>query len=205
MKRLFNLILVLFALVMLPFTVSGQVTTSGMNGDVINSERSPLLGASVVAIHEPTGTQYGTITRENGAFNLNNMQPGGPYKLVVSYVGYRSFETTGIRLTLGEDRNINVTLVGENIALEEVIVTGITSGTFNSDRKGTETNVSSEILQTIPTISRSINDITKLIPQSNGSSFAGRDNRFNNYTIDGIIYNNNFGLGSSHFFQSGVR
>ena len=199
MKRLFNLTSVLYALAMLPFSVLGQVTTSSMNGDVVNNDNSPLLGASVIAIHEPTGTQYGTITRENGAFNLNNIQPGGPYKLVVSYVGYRSFETTDIRLALGEDRNINITLVGENIVLEEVIVTGITSGTFDSDRKGTETNVSQEVLQTIPSITRSINDMTKLIPQSNGSSFAGRDNRFNNYTIDGIIYNNNFGLGSNQF------
>ncbi|TVR72264.1 MAG: cell envelope biogenesis protein OmpA [Marinilabiliales bacterium] len=178
---------------------SQGVTTAAMNGRVLDAQGQPLPGATIMAVHNPTGTTYGTTTRLDGGFNLANVQTGGPYTLSVSFIGYRTEELTGIRLSLGEDRNFAFTLVEDHVALEEVLVTAMTDRTFNSGRSGTATNIDAEAIESVPTISRSINDLTRLTPQSSGTSFAGRDNRFNNYTIDGIIYNNNFGLGTAQF------
>ncbi len=181
---------------------SQGVTTAAMNGRVLDGQGQALPGATIMALHNPTGTAYGTTTRLDGGFNLPNVQTGGPYTLTVSFIGYRTEELTGIRLSLGEDRNFSFTLVEDHVALEEVLVTAMTDRTFNSGRSGTATNIDAEAIQSVPTISRSINDLTRLTPQSSGTSFAGRDNRFNNYTIDGIIYNNNFGLGTAQFAGS---
>ena len=178
---------------------SQGVTTAAMNGRVTDDQGQALPGAAIVAVHNPTGTTYGTTTRLDGGFNLPNVQTGGPYTLSVSFIGYRTEEIPGIRLSLGEDRNFSFTLIEDHIALDEVVVTGVTDRTFNSARTGTSTSIDSESIESVPTISRSINDLTKLTPQSSGTSFAGRDNRFNNYTIDGIIYNNNFGLSNLQF------
>lgn len=181
---------------------SQGVTTAAINGRVVDDEGQPLPGATIVAVHTPTGTTYGTTSRINGGFNLPNLQTGGPYILTVSYVGYRTEEIDEIRLSLGEDRNFSFTLFEDQVALAEVVVIGATDRTFNSGRTGAATNINTESIESVPTISRNINDLTKLTPQSSGTSFAGRDNRFNNYSIDGIIYNNNFGLGSAQFAGS---
>lgn len=181
---------------------SQGVTTAAMNGRVVDDQGEPLPGATIIAVHTPTGTTYGTTTRLDGGFNLPNVQTGGPYELMVSFVGYRAEEVDGIQLGLGDDRNFNIILYEDNVAIAEVIVLGTTDPTFNSGRTGAATNIDTESIGTVPTISRNINDLTRLTPQSSGTSFAGRDNRFNNYTIDGIIYNNNFGLGSAQFAGS---
>ena len=56
-------------------TASGQgVTTAGMNGKIVDPNEGPLIGATVVAIHESTGSQFGTITDTEGYFHIPNFQ-----------------------------------------------------------------------------------------------------------------------------------
>ncbi len=181
---------------------SQGVTTSAIEGMVMDMQSQPLADANVVAVHEPSGTRYGTTTREDGRFNLPNIRTGGPYTVTVSYVGFQTDVIADLRLALGETRSLLFIMLEAGTTLEEVIVTGRLDPLMNADRTGAATNVNSETMQQMPTISRSIEDYTKLSPLSNGSSFAGRDNRFNNYTVDGNIYNNNFGLGSGQFAAS---
>ncbi len=178
------------------------VTTSAIEGMVMTLENEPLPDANVVAVHNPSGTTYGTTTRSDGRFNLPNIRTGGPYTVTVSYVGYETDEVYDLRLALGESRNLLFILLETGTTLDEVIVMGRMDPVMNADRTGAATNVNSETMEQMPTISRTIEDYTKLSPLSNGSSFAGRDNRFNNYTVDGNIYNNNFGLGSGQFAAS---
>ena len=88
------------------FAISGlisysQITTSGMNGKIY-SETENLPGATVVAVHQPSGTQYGTVTNADGQFNLQGMRPGGPYKVEVSFIGYSKATYTDVTLYLGE-------------------------------------------------------------------------------------------------------
>jgi hypothetical protein len=170
------------------------VTTSAMSGIVTDMASEPLIGASVVAVHTPTGTQYGAITSANGRFNFQNVRVGGPYTVTVSYVGFAQSQESNIVLTLGENLSLVFILTEENVTLSEVTVVGKADNIINAGRTGAATNISNETINAMPTISRSVNDFTRLTPQASGKSFVGQDSRFNNITVDGSIFNNSFGL-----------
>jgi len=190
----------LFALVMacvMSFPVYAQVTTSGMNGTVNTASGEKLPGATVIAVHEPSGTQYGTVSNAEGQFNLQGMRPGGPYNVRISFIGYASASYTDITLFLGEAFNLDVQLTESAVDVLEVTVVGDRPSKFSTTKTGATTNISTEQLNTMPTINRSISDIARLSPYANGMSFAGGDGRSTNFTVDGANLNNNFGLGSS--------
>jgi hypothetical protein len=171
------------------------VTTSSMTGSIKDDKGEGLPGANVVAIHLPSGTRYGTSTQLDGRYNIPGMRTGGPYKVIVSFVGYKEQSKEDIYLNLGTAANVNFILVEDGRELSEVVVSTSRSDVFSSDRTGAATNISKEALNSMPTLSRSLNDFTRLTPQaSGGGSFGGADNRFNNITIDGSIFNNSFGL-----------
>ena len=175
-----------------------QVTTSNIRGTISDDQGAPLLGANVIAIHTPTGTKYGGISNEDGRFNLLNLRVGGPYEVTISYVGYRGHTENDVFLTLGTTFNLEVVLATESQALDEVVVTSDRGGTFGSDRTGAETSVGRRELTRLPTISRSAEDFTRLEPSassgSSGISFGGRNDQYNNFSLDGAIFNNPFGL-----------
>jgi hypothetical protein len=170
------------------------VTTSAMKGLVTDARGQPLPGATVVATHLPSGTEYSTATRSNGQYDLLNMRIGGPYELKISFIGYNAYSRNDIQLALGKTFEGNVTLSEGTQALGEVVVKGNRDGQINKDRTGASTNVSSAAIRTLPTISRSQEDFTRLTPQSSGLSFGGRNTLFNNFSLDGSIFNNSFGL-----------
>ncbi len=129
------------------------VTTSAMRGVVLDAKGEPLPGASVVATHLPSGTQYGASTRENGQYDLLNMRVGGPYELKVSFVGFQTSTQTDIQLVLGKTYDSRVTLTEEGLALDEIVVRG-NSGVINNDRTGASTNINNNAIRTLPTILR---------------------------------------------------
>lgn len=184
----------ILAIGLLPFTGLAQVTTSSITGTVKSSSGEILEGATVTAVHTPSGTQYQTISKSGGVFILPNIRIGGPYLVTVNYVGFKAQSFEGIHLLLGEPYDINV-VMGEDIEeIEAVVVTTRRRGAV--DKTGAATNIGQQQITTLPTISRSISDFTRLTPQSNGNSFAGKDGRLNNVRIDGANLNNNFGLSS---------
>ncbi|MEN8124500.1 MAG: TonB-dependent receptor [Bacteroidota bacterium] len=190
-----SFLIVIFA-ILVSFTGFAQVTTSSMHGNVVDETNQPLPGASVIAIHTPTGTKYGTATNFDGAANLRNMRVGGPYAITVSFVGFKTQEINDVYLTLGNTFDFNIILVGDN-QLEEVVVKAITGNNlFSADRTGAQTNVGREALTTLPTISRGASDFTRMEPSSTGNSFGGRNDQYNNFSLDGSIFNNPFGLDS---------
>ncbi|UYZ63442.1 TonB-dependent receptor [Hymenobacter weizhouensis] len=194
-NRIILFLLLGFVLFTSSNTVLAQgVTTSAMKGLVLDVKGEPLPGASVVATHVPSGTQYGTATRDNGQFDLLNMRVGGPYELKVSFVGAQTYTATGIQLALGKTFESRIQLSEGTQALGEVVVKGNRDGQINKDRTGASTNISSAAIRTLPTISRSQEDFTRLTPQSNGLSFGGRNALYNNFSLDGSIFNNSFGL-----------
>ncbi|WP_373396629.1 TonB-dependent receptor [Algoriphagus halophilus] len=177
---------------------SQGVTTASIQGNVIDETGESLPGANIVATHEPSGTRYGAVSNLEGRFVLPNMRVGGPYTVVVSFVGFEERTFDGIVLGLGATYTLNVQL-SDGMELDLVEVVASKDAIMNSDRTGASLNLNNEKINSLPTVNRSINDFTRLTPQSNGTSFAGTSSRFNNYTIDGNIYNNNFGLGSGQF------
>ena len=183
---------VLFAL--LSFATNAQVTTSNIKGLILDDLGEPLLGANVVALHTPTGTKYGAATNEDGRFNMLNLRVGGPYVISVTYIGFRDQVVSDVYLSLGQTYNLELKLIADSQALEEVVLTVDRNGVFGNDRTGAETNVGRRELTRLPTISRSAADFYRIEPSASGGSFGGRNDQFNNFSLDGAIFNNPFGL-----------
>jgi hypothetical protein len=186
---------VLLMLVSWLYTISlyAQVTTASMNGAISDEKGVGLFGATVVAKHLPSGTQYGVVTNNDGRFTIPNMRVGGPYEVIVSYVGFKNEKFAGISLQLGQKFVLNATLKGESATLQEVVVKA--DPVMNGTRTGAALNIDNTQLQTLPTISRSAADYTRLTPlAAEGGSFGGRNSQYNNYSLDGAIFNNPFGL-----------
>jgi hypothetical protein len=171
-----------------------QVTTSALSGLITDSKKEGLPGATVQAVYTPTGAKYAAVTDVDGRFRINSMNAGGPYQITVSYVGYANETRSDIVLQLGETTNLNLTLQDASAQLTEVVVKGNREG----ERQGTGISVNSETIRRLPTISRSLTDMTRLSPQvNNNNSFAGTNFRYNNVTVDGAINNDAIGFSPS--------
>ncbi|MDY0098589.1 MAG: carboxypeptidase regulatory-like domain-containing protein [Bacteroidales bacterium] len=199
MIKVFKRMLVVLFWMLIPVMVFGQgATTASLGGKITDTDGNPLPGASIVAVHNPSGTQYATIADNAGNYRIQNMRVGGPYTVSISFIGYTTRNYTEIILRLGETYAQDGQLAESTTALEEVVVSaGIRNSILSSERAGTQTNVSSRDLANLPTIDRSITDFAKYTPQAQGTSFSGRDGRFNTITVDGAAFNNNFGLSSN--------
>ena len=169
--------------------MAGKVTLDDANGEEV-------IGATVVAVHEPSGTRYTTVTNTSGRFTINGMRTGGPYEVTVSYIGFQSKVIKGIILQLAETYNLAVWLSEDATELSEIVISGKASK-FAAEKTGASTNITNAQITNMPTVSRSITDFTRLSPYGgNGMSFAGADGRTANFTVDGANFNNNFGLSS---------
>jgi carboxypeptidase family protein len=197
MKKMQKLFLTLLVFCFIALPAYAQVTNSGMNGTVSAESGEKLPGATVVAVHEPSGTQYGTVTNEEGRFNLQGMRPGGPYSVKVSFVGYSSASYTEITLLLGESFILNAQIKESAIEVAEVVIIGQRPSQFSTTKTGATTNISNDQITSMPSVNRSISDIARISPFANGMGFAGGDGRSTNFTVDGANFNNNFGLSSS--------
>ncbi len=187
--------LLFFALVMASYgAVQAQVTTSSVTGIVKESNGSLTSGATIKATHVPSGTVYSGSSNAAGRFNLPAMRVGGPYRIEVTYVGQQPIVYEDVYLQLGEPFVLNPVFADNSTTLGEVVVTG---RAINAQKTGASTSIGQKVIQNLPQINRSITDFTKLTPQANGNSFAGRDARYNNLQIDGANFNNGFGLSSN--------
>jgi hypothetical protein len=171
------------------------VTTASMTGVVKDAQGAVIPGATVTAVHEPSGTTYEAVTQTDGRFTMPGMRVGGPYKVTTALQGFTTDEHNNIQLQLGVAQDLEITLRVANVS-ETITVVGSSDPVFSSSHTGAATAVVREDLAALPTITGRITDITRLTPQYGGSgTFAGQDNRANNVTVDGSYFNNSFGLG----------
>ena len=191
-KELHSLVICLLFSLFCSLSAWAQVTTASMSG-VVTSNGEPVIGATIMAVHQPSGTNYGTITNLDGRFDLQGMRTGGPYEITISYIGYQTAVYQEVMLQLGETYNLNVEIHESSEELDEVVVTAARTR-FVTEKTGAALNISNEKMNNLPTINRSIEDIARLSPYASGMSIAGGDGRSTNFTVDGANFNNNFGL-----------
>lgn len=194
MKNIFKTLILSLATLTIGY---GQVTTSAISGTIRDASNEVLIGATIEAVHLPSGTSYGTSTDVDGTYRISGMRIGGPYSVTVSYVGYATKNQSNIILNLGTTANLSYSLDVVEYGLTEVTISANKNDIFSSNRTGAAAQFNSLAINSLPTIGRTIDDITKYNAYGNGRSFGGQDSRFNNFTIDGSVFNNGFGLGSS--------
>lgn len=185
------------------------VTTGAISGIVQDAQGQGVAGASVVAVHRPSGTQYGALTRADGRYTIPNMRVGGPYRVTVSHIGYEAADRDNVTVNLGGATVVNFTASERAVEIAAVTATAAAAGAIMSpERTGASTTVTKEVIETMPTVSRRIEDFARLTPQYSGArfgySFAGQDNRLNNTTVDGSYFNNSFGLAGQPGDRTGV-
>jgi outer membrane receptor protein involved in Fe transport len=202
MKRIY---LAIAAILFTATAFAQGVTSSSLGGQVTDNVGEPLPGASIVAEHVPSGTVYGAATDFDGFYRISGMRTGGPYTITISYVGFNEVVKENVFLNLGSTERISVQMTEAATALDEVVLTGVSSGVFGANKTGTETNISQRQVATTPAASRSLADFVRLTPQAQLSegddgfsiSLAGQNNRYNAIYIDGAVNNDVFGLAGS--------
>jgi hypothetical protein len=171
-----------------------------MSGKVTDGDE-PLIGASVKATHQPSGTVYGAVSNVDGLFAIHGMRVGGPYRVEVTYLGFSEYVLDNIYIQLGETYSLNAKLTEDTKTLGEVVVVGSGNSNMSSDRAGAITTINRAGIEATPTISRSMNDVLKLAPQSgitsNGYAVGGGNYRQSYVTVDGAAFNNAFGIGQN--------
>jgi hypothetical protein len=213
MKHFTRFVFALLALVVLTTPAAAQVTTGALSGVVVNDQQQPVAGASVIAIHLPSGSNYEAVTRADGRFTIPGMRVGGPYMVTVAFdatAGGTAFEPStqeNVEVNLGVATDLNFTVRAIAVS-EEVTVTAKSDAVFSSNRTGAATALAREEIAALPTVSNRLNDLVRLTPQYSGGpfgmSFAGQDNRGNNITVDGSYFNNSFGLSGTPGERTGV-
>ena len=195
MKQTIKCLIAAFAAMLMSVAAFAQVTTSALGGRVVDANGEPVIGVAVIATHTPSGTVYGVTTNEAGRYTINGMRSGGPYSVEFTCLGYQTVTYTDLTLQLAETSSLNATLNEDSEMLSEAMVIGAAASKFSAEKTGAATNISSSQITSLPTVNRSINDVTRLSPYGgNGMSFAGSDGRTANFTVDGANFNNNFGL-----------
>src|SRR5215203_1379320 len=177
------------------------VTTGALSGVVLDNTQQPVAGASVIAIHEPSGTTYEATTRADGRYAIAGMRVGGPYSVTVApatgaTAAFSPQTKPDLTVNLGTATDVNFTVAAFKVE-EVVTVTASADPIFSSSHTGAATTISRMELSTLPTVSGRLGDATRLTPQSNGSSIAGADGRMNNITVDGSSFNSSFGVSAS--------
>lgn len=181
-----------------------QETSGSLTGRVVDGDGKPMPGASIEALHTPSGTKYNLSTDNDGRFTINNMRIGGPYKVSASMVGQQSDSQEEIYVRLGAAQQLQFILTSGMQAIDAVAVTGRARGQ-RADTFGTGKNISGEQVRNMPTVSRSITDLTRLTPQgSRDNSFGGTNFRYNNVTVDGAVNNDAIGFSPSLGGQTGT-
>ncbi len=116
--------LVLVALACLPMAVSAQESvSSGIVGQVTDSTRGALPGASVTVTNTGTNAQRTTVTDSEGRFSVPNLPPA-VYHVRVELAGFRTAELNEVTLRNGEIARPNLVL-GLASVEESVTVTGV--------------------------------------------------------------------------------
>lgn len=194
MRHLYAASAIALALSATATAVVAQETTSSIRGSVTGAEGAPAIGASVSAVHEPSGTTANATVNGAGAFNLTGLRPGGPYTVTVTAPGFAPMTSSNIFLGVGQPYNIPFALADSRV--DELVVTA-----SRAEKSGALVTVfDRDSIASVASVSRDIRDIARrdpfasFNPSTRGISIAGQNGRTNRFSVDGVRFSDNFGL-----------
>ena len=159
MKLTFKSLLLSLAVMLFAVPAVAQVTTSSISGHVTDKDGA-VPGVAVIAVYQPTATAFYAVTDKNGNYRISNVTAGGPYTVSFQMMGYREVDNKGIYAPLAETVVVDAALEDEAIALDAaVFVADGMESNMNVRRSGAGTSVSQRTMNSMPTVSRSMNDI----------------------------------------------
>ena len=187
-----HIYLIILTSIILGFSgvANAQITSATISGKIVDQKGQTIPGVSVMATNTSTGTKYGAQTNADGRYSIPNMNPGGPYTITATFIGFKKEVRENVTLTLG-GIIFNFKLADESTQLQAINITGTPT------KNGAGTNVSQTQIRRLPAINRSLQDITRITPQSANNSFQGTNFRYNNVTLDGAINNDAIGFSPS--------
>lgn len=188
----------MFAMFFIAISMNAQITTSALSGLVMDENNQGMIGATITAVHNPSGTKYNASSNIDGRYTIQGMRPGGPYTVTITYVGYETAVCNDITLQLGNTYNLDCPMKYGSQNLSEVVVTG----QGKRQEAGASHNFNMSAIEGAATVDRHIYDIVKNTPLGNknklgGMSFAGSNNKYNSFQVDGAVQNDVFGLAAS--------
>lgn len=190
-------IIVLLLQIVFIHCINAQVTTATLSGIVKDSKGAALVSATITVEYPDAGISQTLITKSDGRFTVPNLRVGGPYRVTVNHVSYQKAVSENIFLELGLNNSVEFKLEEKSTEIGGVTVV-VRSKIFDDKRTGASTNINNRLIKALPTISRSADDYLRLTPSAsanyNGMSFAGRNGQYNNFSLDGAVFNNPFGL-----------
>ena len=167
MKKFFKNVALVATMLFAGVVAYAQMTTSAVNGRIVDENGDPLAGAVVLLVHTPSGSQYYAVANNDGRYTIEGVRPGADFTIEVSFLGCQTVKYTDVTLNLGETYKQDVTLSsGEQLA-EAVLVVSATH--FTTEKTGASTNISSRQITSMPMINRSISDVYSYAAQNQGS------------------------------------
>lgn len=178
------------------------VTTSAISGTVTGDQNQPLEGVQIQVTNRATGARAGTVTRGDGRYYIQGLEPGGPYTVAARRIGLAPQEKNDLRVSLGQNLRVDFQLATQVTRLEAAVTTAATENAIISrSHTGVGTTVTDTMIGRLPSLNRDFTDFAKLTPQvstsASGLSGGGVNNRFNSIQIDGSTNNDLFGLSST--------
>ena len=182
--------LYLFTLLILSNILFSQETTGVLKGKILDDKNNSIYSASIILHQKLTGLKQNTTSQKDGFFTFNQLQPASDYEIEIISLGFQNYKEENIQIQLGKTTNLNFQLISSSKQLNEVLV----NGSSNSNKKGNEKRLKIDLVTSLPTLNRSIQDATRLLPEANLNSFGGANYRFNNLSIDGSATNDVLGF-----------
>jgi carboxypeptidase family protein len=178
------------------------VTTGAVSGTVTDPSGAPIEGAQVQVRNARTGASAGGLTRANGQFIIQGIEPDPGYSITVRRIGFEPLTRDNLVVSLGQTTRSDFQLRQQSTVLETVSVTAEATPVINPSKTGTGTTVGDSLLRRLPTLNRNFADFVSLVPQVStstgvGLSGGGVNIRQNAIQIDGAASGDLFGLGTT--------
>ena len=187
-----------FLMICSVLTLSGQIPTGSVQGNVTDPTAAAIQGAEVVLQNEQTGIQRVTKTNDQGLYTFSYLESGA-YRLTVKATGFQTAVYPGIAVQVGQKIRVDVPVVIGDVSSTVEVVGG--AALVETDTAVVGSIVSRREVTEMPVRGREFSQLATLLPGVRASgttggalitqfatalTVGGTSNSKNDYTVDGV-------------------